>query len=48
MDFARLLTGGDEEAENKGTLRKLSTQLSVQVSFGSAETFLFCNNYLGH
>ncbi|XP_021934289.1 multidrug resistance-associated protein 4-like isoform X2 [Zootermopsis nevadensis] len=30
MDFARLLTGGDEEAENKGTLRKLSTQLSVQ------------------
>lgn len=43
IDFAHLLTGGDEGTENKDKERKLSTQLSTQVSFGSADISLFCN-----
>lgn len=40
IDFAHLLAGGDEETENKDTVRKLSTQLSIQVSL-VLQTFLY-------
>jgi hypothetical protein len=35
-DFAHLLAGGDEETENKNTTTKLSTQISIKVSYCSA------------
>jgi hypothetical protein len=35
-DFAHLLAGGDEETENKNATAKLSTQISIKVSYCSA------------
>lgn len=40
-NFAHLLAGEDEETENKNAAMKLSTQISMRVSYCSAGMFCY-------